>query len=162
MAAYRYTDWSTIKPPGGPDDAPGVSAEFPLRRCRSCNRDLTEEGAVCITLAIADQTVDVPSRLDADGNLIDTQTADVAAGHHSETCCNHCGVSLIEYERLIEDDKPDDKFADMDEEDILDTIGIGYTNTLVREFVDANYYGDYLDWLRDRARKIMKERNDDA
>ncbi len=83
--AYRYLH------------APGI----PVVQCPDCGGHLTDADAVNIQLAVSGQNVDVKSRLDTDGRLIDTDDHAVAKGFHSETSCARCGESLTPYEEQI-------------------------------------------------------------
>lgn len=68
----------------------------PLRRCPACRFDLTADGGVMVHLAVAGREFDVPSRLDADGRLLDTADRAVSAGFHAGTHCGKCGELVTE------------------------------------------------------------------
>jgi hypothetical protein len=73
----------------------------PLTLCPVCCNDLTEEEGVNIVLSVSGRVIDVPSRLDEEGNLEDTDDNVVANGYHSGTYCGHCSELLSEWELAV-------------------------------------------------------------
>lgn len=88
MHSYRYVDTET---------------EEPLLRCPACAGSLAEDGSINIELTDGSHTWKIPSRLEADGCLVDT-TGQVAQGLHSATRCGHCGEMLINMPNVDEHD----------------------------------------------------------
>jgi hypothetical protein len=71
---------------------------YDVTNCPRCGADLTAQDVVW--LVAYDERVGLgrlPTRLDADGRLIDVKGA-VADGLHSDTECRSCGEGLAEYE----------------------------------------------------------------
>jgi hypothetical protein len=52
----------------------------PLKECPGCGHDLTEDDGISISLSVSDHVFSVSSRLDAEGNLVDTPDGAVSAG----------------------------------------------------------------------------------
>lgn len=85
--------------------------------CPACGCDLGREGGVVLQFvldylshnfpsndfALCDitQSLTMPSRLDADGFIVDVADL-VRNGYHSDTLCGGCGVSMSEYEVVKE------------------------------------------------------------
>lgn len=67
----------------------------PLSDCPDCKSDLGREDAITIVLSVADQAVNVPSRLEG-GLLVDTDDGAVAKGYHSATLCGRCNANLAD------------------------------------------------------------------
>jgi hypothetical protein len=80
------------------------SYRYTVTSCPECESDLTRDEAVCLTLVVAGCTLNLPTKLDKYGNLIDTEDGAVAAGFHSLTECANCGCSLEDYEEQIEEE----------------------------------------------------------
>ena len=75
----------------------------PLLDCPECDADLTAPGGIDLQLSISGVTASVPSSLDDEGFLLDTEDNAVDNGYHSATCCGGCGDMLVDMEGIVED-----------------------------------------------------------
>lgn len=70
----------------------------PRKLCPECRTDLREDGNVEVFLCDDDKEWSITTSLLEDGYLWDW-SGDVADGCHSSTCCNSCGLLLVDWER---------------------------------------------------------------
>lgn len=76
----------------------------PLQKCPDCGFDLTKPTGIDLELSIDGRTVEVPSRLDENGCLQDTDDDAVANGYHSSTNCGGCFEMLLDLDGVEEYD----------------------------------------------------------
>jgi hypothetical protein len=82
--AYRYSNESGV----------------PLVTCPECGGDLTADGGIMLVVS-GYRPLELRSRLDSSGNLIDVDDQ-VATGHHGGTYCGRCGELLINIDYVVE------------------------------------------------------------
>ena len=89
----------------------------PLAACPGCGGDLTVSGGINLVVSVGGRVLDLESRLDSFGRLEDVDDQ-VATGHHSGTCCGHCGELLINLENVIESESGGNDEHAADEEGV--------------------------------------------
>jgi hypothetical protein len=76
----------------------------PVKKCPACKSSLAKEGGINLELSIEGAgNSNVATRLDDDGNLIDTPDGAVEAGFHSGTHCGSCGELLLDLDGVYEE-----------------------------------------------------------
>ncbi len=74
----------------------------PLAKCPECDYNLTQHAGIGLVLSVAGHVFEVPSSLDTNGVLQDTDDKAVGNGYHSATYCGGCGELLINMEGVVE------------------------------------------------------------